>query len=235
MQSNISKNKKKILFIAAHPDDEILGAGGTIAHFIKQKHQVYVIYMSEGVSARYSNLKNKKFKKETIEREIMAKKASSVLNFKIIKFFRLKNMRMKYEVLMNISKKIQKYIEKIEPDEIFTHHSSDLNPDHKTTFDAVFTACRPSNSFFVKKICLFEIPSSTDWSSNTINRFHPNLFIDIENYIGLKNKALKCYDKELRLPPHPRSLKNLEALSVFRGGAVNLKYAEAFQIIRSVK
>ena len=225
---------KKALFVVAHPDDELLGCGGTLAYLKSKKVETLVLYLSEGVSARFNTLNSKNVRTEIINRENMAKKVSKFLNFKIIGFLRHKNLRMDCEPLLDITKKILKLIEKYKPDYVFTHHPNDLNLDHRITYQATINACRPSDKLQIKKILLFETPSSSDWSYKTGIPFRPNHFYNIEKFIKKKIKALNYYKKEMRKFPHPRSKKNIEALAIVRGGEIGFKFAEAFEIERSL-
>ena len=136
--------------------------------------------------------------------------------------------------LLKIVKKIENKIRLIKPDTIFTHYSHCLNIDHKKTFDAVITACRPVNKLTVKKILSFEIPSSTDWAMYDGNQFHPNYFIDVSKNIEEKIKLIKFYKDELREYPHSRSYKGIKSLASVRGMSCGVKFAEGFYLNRFV-
>ena len=125
------------------------------------------------------------------------------------------------------------YYKKYKPDIVYTHYEHDLNIDHYYTFYSTFVASRPNNDFKIRKLLSFEIPSSTDWSIGN-KSFIPNYFVDIKKYKSQKEKLLKFYKHEMRLPPHSRSIKNLNSLSIFRGGIVGLDYAEAFLVNRII-
>lgn len=137
--------------------------------------------------------------------------------------------------LLKIVKIIESYLKKIKPIIVFTHNKHDLNIDHRITFESTLTACRPLNESSVKRLLCFEIVSSTEWAFGSFsNSFKPNFFIDIEKNIKNKIKSLKFYKSELRKYPHPRSLKNIENLSMIRGASVGLKNAEAFECIYNI-
>ena len=134
--------------------------------------------------------------------------------------------------MLHIIKIIERYIYKIKPIIIFTHNNCDLNIDHRITFQSTLTACRPQRNSSVKKLYSFEVPSSTEWAFGKITRnFQPNFFVNIEKSIKNKIKSLKFYKSEMRKFPHPRSLKNVENISLIRGSSVGLKNAEAFECI----
>ena len=218
---------KKIFAVAAHPDDEILGCGGTLLKHIDSGDKVYILFVSEGVSGRYDKKDSKKCVVEISKREEMAKKASKIGKFKIVDFLKLKNLGLNnypHNYLTNI---IYGYFKRYKPDIVYTHYEHDLNIDHNHTFFSTFVASRPNNDFSIKKLLSFEIPSSTDWG--VFNKsFIPNYFVDIQKYKKKKENLLKFYKYEMRQAPHPRSIKNINALSIFRGGVVGLNYAEAF-------
>ena len=163
----------KILIIAAHPDDEILGCGGTISK-LKNENNINIIFMTNGVSARGKNKL-----KEIKERKNSCLKLFKYLSIPKPIFFNFPDNQMDKIPLLKIVKKIEKQIRSIKPDIIFTHYSHCLNIDHKKTFEAVMTACRPINKLTVKKILSFEIPSSTEWALYDGKQFQPNFFIDV--------------------------------------------------------
>lgn len=233
--------KQKILVICSHPDDEILGCGGAISRHISEGDIVKVIYTHEGSSSRFdTNSKNqitqKKIKTEINRRELMAHKVSKMLKFNIIKFYRNQNLVNINFDLLKLVKSLIKEINYFKPKVIYTHHEFDLNEDHRLTFKATINACRPNKTHMVKEIYSFETPSATEWADTFYkNKFSPNFFINIEKFIKKKIDAMRIYGLEMRKYPHTRSKEYLTALSIFRGGAVYLKNAEAFQIIRKIK
>ena len=221
----MKKNKQNILIIAAHPDDEVLGCGGTIYNLNKLGHNVSVLYLSDGVSSRNPN----KLKKQIQLRKKSAIKSCKILGIKNFYFENLNDNSFDAEPMLKIVKIIEKYIFNIQPKTIFTHSFSDLNIDHQITNKAVVTACRPTSKMSVKKLYFFEILSSTEWNfSDKKFDFNPNYFEDITTSINKKILALKAYKDELRNWPHPRSIEGARTLAKYRGMTVGLKFAEAF-------
>ena len=220
--------KNKILIVAAHPDEEILGCGGTISK-LKNDNDIQVIFMTNGVSARGIN--------NLIE---IKKRRKSCLNlFKYLNinkpiFFNFPDNRMDSVPLLKIIKKIEAIIKKYEPETIFTHFANCLNIDHRITFEAVVTACRPINKLSVKKILSFEVLSSTDWALFKDKNFHPNYYIDITDHLKQKIKFMNFYSQELKAYPHSRSLKSIKSLSQVRGASCGVKHAEGFYLHRLV-
>jgi len=220
-----------ILVIAAHPDDEILGLGGTIKKNIKNGNTANCIILGEGMTSR--TLKREEY--ELDELKTCTMKAAEIIGFGEVYFSDIPDNRFDTVSLLDIIKEIESYINKIKPDIIYTHHWGDLNIDHRRTFEAVMTACRPIGEDYAKEIYCFETPSSTEWNFNYEgNSFKPNVFIDIEETIEYKLKAMECYKSEIREFPHPRSLKALEIISARWGTVVGKKHVEAFELIRRV-
>lgn len=224
-----------ILIVAAHPDDEVLGCGGTILKKISEGYKVNVIFISCGVRGRFKKEFDQKIiKKEIIKRQKMAIKASKIAKFKIVDFFDLENLELHQYKHNFITDKISKVLKIIKPEIVFTHHAGDNNIDHKTTFESTFIASRPNKFYKVKEFLTFEIPSSTDWSNPNNSTFVPRKYVDISKFSIQKVKLLNCYKQELGQYPYPRSLKNIEALEIYRGGICGAKKAEAFDVIRLV-
>ncbi len=226
---------QRILVIAAHPDDEVLGCGGTICKHVAQGDLVSVLYLSEGVSSRDVLDPSKDWTKEIEEREQFAINACKVMGADIAGFLRYKNLRMCDDSMLDIAKNIMKVIAVFQPLVIYTHAGGDMNSDHRVVNEAVITACRPVGGLSVKRIYSFEVCSSTEWSSTSIGEyFIPVKYVDVSAYMQQKQDAVECYDFEMRPYPHPRSRENIKALSQVRGMAVGLNAAEAFMIIREI-
>ena len=220
--------KEKILVVAAHPDDEILGCGGSIIKY-KETHEIEVIFMTDGVSSRGRN------KTKALRRRKNCVDLFSFLKLKKPTFFNFPDNQIDKIPLLKIVKKIEKKIKSYKPHTIFTHYSGCLNIDHRKTFEAVITACRPLSGSSVKKILSFEILSSTEWSHFKNKSFQPNYFINISKEFKQKIKCLNFYKSEIRKYPHSRSLKAVEALAKFRGVSSGNNYAEAFYLNRYIK
>jgi len=230
----MKKNKNKILVIAAHPDDEVLGCGGTIAKYAKDS-DVYIAILGEGVSSRYDQ-KDEKEKKELIALQKQCQKAAKFLGAKDNFFFNFPDNQFDTVPFLKIVKKIEKIIKRVRPQKIYTHHSGDLNIDHRITFRAVLTAARPIKNCPVKEIYSFETLSSTEWAFQKMGGFFsPNVFEDISKSWKKKVKAMQMYKSEIRKFPHPRSGEAIIALAKKWGSVAGVKYAEAFELIRSLK
>ena len=222
-----------VLVIVAHPDDEILGCGGTLAWHVKNGDNVFVLFLADGEGSRHTaqyNVNNK-----YSAREKMANNAADIIGIKETSFLRLPDNRMDSIPLLDIVQKIEPYIQQQSPNFIYTHHSGDLNIDHRMTHQAVMTACRPQPNFCVSSILCFEVPSSTEWQSpNSNTPFIPNWFVDISDTLKVKEEALKKYENELHSFPHARSWEAIKSLAKWRGASVGAEAAEAFVLTRHI-
>jgi N-acetylglucosamine malate deacetylase 1 len=216
----------KVLIFVAHPDDEVLGCGATIAKHIDNSDMVQIVFLSDGFSSR----------NDDENRDSNAQKASKVLACQNPIFLNYPDNQLNTVPLLDIVKKIETIVSDFQPNIIYTHYFGDLNIDHQITHKAVITACRPQPNFCVKEIYSFEVLSATHWQSPSMsNAFNPNYFVDVSDFIKQKIKALQCYDNEMRDYPHARSYEAVVSLSSFRGSSVGVHNAEAFVIERLIK
>ena len=224
---------KKILIIASHPDDEVLGCFGTVAKLIKEGYEAYTLILGEGKTSRDEQrvIENRKDDIEVLNTEIL--KANNIIGIKKVFIESFPDNRFDSVDLLDIIKVISKVKEEVQPDIIFTHFENDLNIDHQITYKAVITATRPMENECVKEIYSFEILSSTEW--NYPLSFSPDTYFDISETINLKVDAMKEYTSELCEFPHPRSLEGIELNAKYQGMRVGKKYVEAFKTIRVVK
>ncbi len=227
--------KKKILVVAAHPDDEILGCGATIAKHILEKDTVEIMILGEGITSRGNSRRiSNVIKNQLNNLNNKAKKANKILGVQKINFENLPDNRFDSLDIIDITKRIEKKLFSFKPNILYTHSSCDLNRDHQITNEAVITACRPQYNYFLNKILLFETPSSTEWQSSEKGKFSPNYFNDISKTFKKKISSLKIYNSEMKKWPHPRSIKGVEYLARLRGAQVSCEYAESFYIAREI-
>ncbi|MCR5793413.1 MAG: PIG-L family deacetylase [Lachnospiraceae bacterium] len=222
---------RNVLVFAAHPDDELLGLGGTVRKLTDEGVTVRAVIMAEGITSR-SNKREEADKKELIELQKDSRKAAEIVGYESIDFCGLPDNRMDGMELLDVIKYISKYIDMYRPDTVFTHHHGDLNIDHRITCEAVLTACRPVGDYCVKRIYAFETPSSSEWNYNYVEPFTPNVYIDVTDTLEAKVKGMQCYRTESTIYPHPRSAEALRALGRYRGSNAGMEMAEAFVLLR---
>lgn len=223
------------LVIAAHPDDEVLGCGGSIAKWSQKGNDVHILIMAEGATSRDVKRDPKMRDSELLHLKKMGQKSSVILGAKSIEFIDFPDNRMDSVEFLDIVKSIESHIKRVKPSVVVTHHLGDLNIDHQLIHKAVITACRPQPGSKIQKIISFEVSSSTDWQSTSNGiPFLPNYFEDVSEFIDLKLKALKVYKSEMRDWPHSRSIKAIKKLMQLRGSSVGLEAAEAFVLLRLI-
>lgn len=224
---------QSILILCAHPDDEILGCGGTIAKLVDQGATVHVAFLADGVFSREGEAVVRQ--EELRIRRAAAQKACGILGVKSVSFGEFPDNRMDTVALLDITKALEKLIAEYKPEVVFTHHAGDVNIDHRRMHDATVTACRPQRGHPVKTLLCFEVPSSTEWQlPGSAPVFAPNWFVDISGTLDRKLAALDIYAAELRDWPHPRSRQGVEHLARWRGATVGVDAAEAFMLGRQL-
>ena len=224
-----------ILVIAAHPDDEVLGCGATIAKHSQQGDQINVLILAEGSTSRDIIRDREKHQTELSSLSQAAYKASKILGVNSIELLDFPDNRLDSCDLLDIVKIIEKAIHKYKPEVIYTHHYGDVNIDHQLINKAVITATRTIPNQDIKTVLCFEIPSSTEWQfSDPSLTFKPNWFVNISDTLNLKLQALKAYKSEMRPYPHPRSIRAVEYLARWRGSTIGVESAEAFVLTRHI-
>ncbi|MDD2830180.1 MAG: PIG-L family deacetylase [Sulfuricurvum sp.] len=224
---------KRILIVAAHPDDEVLGCFGTVARLISEGYEAYTLILGEGITSR-ADKRNPKLHQEALEtlhRNIH--EANNSIGIKKVFIENFPDNRFDSVDLLDIIKVITSIKEEIQPQIIFTHYPHDLNIDHQITYQAVLTATRPMSNECVREIYAFEVLSSTEW--NYPLSFSPDLYYDITNTLPLKVKAMEHYHGELRDFPHPRSLEGIELVATYWGMRTGISKAEAFKTVRMLR
>ena len=224
--------KRKVLVVAAHPDDEVLGVGGTVARHVIEGDTVNALLLGEGITSRgTSDTTN-----ELTQLHEATKAAALVLGINEVKNLALPDNRLDSNDLLDIIRLVEEAVSKFEPDTKYTHFGGDLNIDHRITHSAVLTACRPTPSSTVNRIYAFETLSSTEWGLDNFGRqFRPRKYVDISQTMSAKVDALACYKSEIRSFPHARSIEAVEALALLRGSQVGLPKAEAFEILLDIE
>lgn len=232
--SGFYMNKKSILVVAAHPDDEVLGCGGSIARHTRRGDTVSVLILADGVGGRIHA--EPCFDKELSERRACAERANAVLGVNNLTLLAYPDNCMDTVPLLKSVQDIEQAIARYKPCVVYTHHASDVNIDHRCVHDAVIAACRPQPGHCVRQLLFFETPSSTEWRPPASQvSFSPNWFVDISGTLSVKLQALAAYASELREFPHPRSLAAVEHLARWRGASAGFPAAEAFSLGRMIQ
>jgi LmbE family N-acetylglucosaminyl deacetylase len=220
-----------VLVLAAHPDDEVLGCGGTIAKLADEGASVHVAFLADGVSSRAGTQPD--LANPLRIRRACAETACGILGAKSVSFGDFPDNSMDTVALLDVVRSVEALIALHRPQTVFTHHAGDLNVDHRRLHEAVAVACRPQPGQSVKTLLCFEVASSTEWQvPGGAPAFMPNWFVDISRTLERKMRALEGYATELRDWPHPRSTRGVEHLARWRGATVGADAAEAFVLAR---
>ena len=220
--------------LAAHPDDEVLGCGGTIAKYTSQGHFVHVAFLSDGVFSRQGE--RSILQQEFEVRKAAAQLALSELGVTSISFSEFPDNRLDTIATIEVAKIIESLVIEFKPEIVFTHHFGDVNVDHKMVHEATVVACRSQPDYCVKRILCYEVPSSTEWQFPGKGQdFCPNYFVEISSFLEQKLLSLDHYKFEMRASPHPRSLNSIVHLAHWRGAAVGVDSAEAFMVGRIIE
>ena len=224
-----------VLVIAAHPDDFVLGCGGTIAKLAEGGAAVHTAVVTQGSTSRLE-------KHERVDPELIPKlracsgDAASILGLTRIHYLDYPDNRLDSVDLLDIVKAIERVVAEVNPRIVFTQHGGDLNNDHALVFRATLIALRPMEKSGVDTLLAYEVPSSTEWAFQKFEPvFRPNVFYSIETTLALKQRAMAAFTTETREFPHPRSHEALEALARRWGSVVGLKAAEAFELIWRIR
>lgn len=219
----------KVLVVAPHPDDEILGCGGIIAKNVDEGNEVYVCIFTKGCAPLFDEKEDEKDRMHCLNsHKLLGVTKTIFLDFPAAQLETVDRYKMNGTVC--------KMINDIDPDEVYIPHRGDIHLDHKMVVDSLMVALRPRSEKPVKRIYAYETLSETDWDiPNAANTFIPNVFVDITKYIDKKLDAMSEYKEQLLEYPSPRSLEGLRALAMHRGSTVNKRYAESFMLIREIK
>jgi LmbE family N-acetylglucosaminyl deacetylase len=232
-KSRLFQGNDRVLVVAAHPDDEVLGCGATMARHVDCGDEVSVVITAEGVTSRdyQRNVAQRHEQLSTLKSISIS--ANKILGVTDIHFLGFPDNRMDEVPFLDVVKQIEKVKSLVNPTVVYTHFPGDLNIDHRITSDAVATAFRPQPNETAKLIAFFEVLSSTNWSFQTRNTsFVPNLFIGVEQWLERKIMALHSYSEEMRPWPHSRSYEAVKHQAGNRGSDVGVAAAESFMIFR---
>ena len=215
----------KILVIAPHPDDEVLGCGGTIARFAHRRNDIFLCVVTKAYTPDWSE--------EYIQQKLKEiHKSNRILKIKKTIFLDYPTVRLDLVPQKELNDALSKVVQDLAPNLVFIPHRGDINKDHRIVHDAALVATRPYASQ-VRKILAYETLSETEWG-HSISPFRSDVYFDITRYLNLKKKAMQAFETELKTAPHPRSLELISALAKKKGSEVGFEYAEAFMLIREI-
>lgn len=226
------KNKemtKRVLIIAPHPDDEVLGCGGNIKRMTNEGIEVFVVIVTRGKAGMFSEERILNVRSE-------ARNAHKILGISETVFFDFPAPYLDQVSLADISIAISEVLQNYGIDTVYLPHFGDLHNDHKVTFSAGLVACRPLQGTRVKNIYSYETLSETEWAAPfSDNAFVPTRFVNITDFIDAKLDAMKCYKSQIKEFPNSRSFVSIKALAQLRGSTVGFHYAESFMIVRLIE
>ena len=224
----------KTLVIASHPDDEILGCGGTIAKMSQAGHEVHIAILGEGITSRHDQRDAHDSAIEDLHS--CSQRAGELVGATSVRNLSLPDNQFDSLPTLEVVKVIESLITEFQPKTVFTQHGGDLNIDHVVTFRATLTATRPMQGCPVKTVYAYEVASSTEWAFAQFEpRFTPQVYIDVADTLEAKIAAMESYASEARAFPHPRSPEALRAIATRWGSQVGLAAAEVFSVVRQIK
>lgn len=219
----------RVLIIAPHADDEVLGCGGTMARHVDNGDEVHVLVTTLGDPQIYP-----REVQEKLHQELSA--AHDVLGVSTVQFLEFFAPKLDTIPGYELAGAIDGVIRSLQPNIIYVPHRGDLHRDHQEVYQATLVAARPINGCSVRQIFCYETLSETEWAAPLGDQtFIPTVFVNITDYLERKIKAMGCYESQLKQPPHPRSLEALTALAKLRGATANLLAAEAFMLVREIR
>ncbi len=216
---------KQILVVAAHPDDEVLGCGGTLAKHTDMGDEIHLVFLANGESSRPVELQNQNQRESALEQVCEQLQVATCIELDF------PDNQMDELPMLQVVQKLEQVTSHLQPEIIYTHHSGDLNIDHRICHEAVLTCFRPQPSSTLKRILSFEVNSSTEWRFNRNAQFCPNHFVDISDYVDNKTALLNIYQQEMREFPHTRSIQAVMDLATVRGTTIGFAAAEAFEVV----
>lgn len=222
-----------VLVIAAHPDDEVYGMGGTIAKLTAEGNEVHVLIVTDGSTTQYRD--NPEVGKIIDEKKKEALNANKALGVEKVHFGELPDMRLDETAHVEVNYVIEKVIKDIKPEVVYSHFYGDVNLDHQCVYKSTLVAVRPLPGQSVKELYCYRVPSSTEWSPQTnLTTFMPNVLIDISKYCSRKYRAVKMYKTEIRPYPHPRSVEYVKKQDCAAGMKYGIGPAEEFLLLRKI-
>lgn len=217
---------KNVVIIAPHPDDETLGAGGTLLKHCDSKDNVYCVFVTN-IDEQHG------FSKEKVqERQQEIEEVAKLYNFADFYKLNYPTATLTPNDIPDLIKDFSDIFKKIKPQIVYLPYKNDVHSDHRIIFDAAYSCTKSFRCPSIESVLMYETISETEFSSE--NNFKPTFFVNIENYLDKKTEIMKIYASEVQKAPMPRSVENIKALATYRGAAINRKYAESFEVIKTI-
>lgn len=217
-----------ILVISAHPDDEVIGAGGTIARHVAQGDDVYWCVVTQGYTPPWPEEALQAARQQVYE-------VQSVLGIREVFFCGFPTVKLNAVPYMELNSAIQRVVDQVRPETVYTTPRDDINQDHRIVFESTLVACRPLPGTSVRRLLCYEITTTTRFGlAPGASGFYPNVYVDISRYLDKKMEAMQVYQTEVREFPHPRSLEGIRLFAQERGVSMGFEAAECFQLIRDL-
>ena len=218
----------RILVIAAHPDDETIGAGGTIARHVAEGHEVFWCIVTQGYSPPWPEHVLKAAQQQVDQ-------VAQMLGFKQVFRLGFPTVKLNTVPYIELSSALQRMVNEVRPEIVYTTPRNDINQDHRIVYDCTLVATRPLPNCPVRKLLSYEIGPTTRFGTPSgTGGFAPNIYVDITDFLEKKLEVMSLYETELHEYPHPRSLEGLRLLAHERGLSVGLKAAECFELVREL-
>ncbi|HJU55720.1 MAG TPA: PIG-L deacetylase family protein [Pyrinomonadaceae bacterium] len=218
---------KNILVVAAHPDDEVIGAGGTIAAHAARGDQVFIAILTEGASVQFPGEDDKISLKKR-----QALDAARMLGAKKVFSGDFPDQRLDATPVLEVNRFVERVAREVEPHVIYTHHFADLNSDHRVAYEAAAVAARPFSLPSFERLLCYSVDTLTH-AGQGAQQF--NVYSDITETLEVKLKAMQIYETEVRAYPHPRSVEAMRYMALRNGAMVGLRAAEVFQSVLEVR
>lgn len=221
----------KILVIAAHPDDEVYGMGGTIARLSSEGNEIHVLIVTDGCTAQYANRPD--LPEIITKKHEEALQANEILGVKKVHFGTFPDMRLDTVPHVELNRLIEETVDAVRPEAVYTHFYGDVNLDHQMVCRSTLVAVRPVPGQCVKELYCYQVPSSTEWSPQLAHTaFLPNVMVDITKFGAVKEEAILAYQTEIRAYPHPRSPQYVRETDSARGLQWGMGACESFMQMR---
>jgi len=223
------RNMARILVIAPHPDDEVLGCGGAIVKHVWGGAEVYLCVVTKAYPPEWPE-------DEIEERKGEVLRVNQILGIKKTYFLDLPTVKLDTIPQKELNEATAQVVNEVQPEVLYIPHRGDVNKDHRLVFDAIMVAVRPKPGSVIRKVLSYETLSETEWGAPFIeNAFIPNVYVDISETLEIKLKAMSEYKSEFKEFPHPRSLEAISALAKRRGSSIGVEAAEAFTLVREIQ